>query len=117
MENVFVLFEVTIKKYKMDVYLQLATSLKKELAKAEGCIRSERFSSLVEEGKLLSLSVWESEECVTQWRNLAMHRICQQKGRAIAFADYSITVLAPVRGYTKTDRRNAPEDSNQFLKG
>lgn len=44
-----------------------------------------------------------------------MNRICRQKSRATAFANYSIAVLAPMRGYTMTDRRNALEDSNQFL--
>lgn len=36
---------------------------------AKGFIRSERFSSLNAESKLLSLNVWESEEAVEKWRN------------------------------------------------
>ena len=98
----------------MDDYLQLAASLKEELIKAEGFVRSERFSSLTKEGKLLSLSVWNNEECVEKWRNRALHRMCQQRGREIAFADYSITVLTALRSYTMTDRRNAPEDSHKI---
>lgn len=41
----------------MDDYLKMAGSLKDSLAKAEGFIRSERFSSLAAEGKLLSMSI------------------------------------------------------------
>ncbi|MDO5411644.1 MAG: hypothetical protein Q4F21_14570 [Lachnospiraceae bacterium] len=55
MENVIVLFEVTVKDGKMDDYLKMAASLKDSIAKAEGFIRSERFSSLNVNGKLLSI--------------------------------------------------------------
>ena len=55
MNNIIVLFEVTVKNGKMDDYLKMAGSLKESLASAEGFIRSERFSSLATEGKLLSM--------------------------------------------------------------
>ena len=97
MRSVIVLFEVNVKSGKMQDYLQMAGALKDSLAKAEGFIRAERFSSLAAEGKILSLSVWESEECVSKWRNLAAHRLAQSCGRRNAFADYKITVAAPVR--------------------
>lgn len=57
MRSVIVLFEVNVKSGKMQDYLQMAGALKDSLAKAEGFIRSERFSSLAAEGKILSLSV------------------------------------------------------------
>lgn len=106
--------KVNVKSGKMQDYLQMAGALKDSLAKAEGFIRSERFSSLAAEGKILSLSVWESEECVSKWRNLAAHRLAQSCGRRNAFADYKITVAAPVRTYTMTDRAEAPADSNAY---
>lgn len=114
MNNIIVLFEVTVKNGKMDDYLKMAGSLKKSLASAEGFIRSERFSSLAAEGKLLSMSVWGNEECVSKWRNFAAHRMAQKHGRINDFADYKITVVTPVRTYTMTDREEAPEDSNRF---
>ena len=77
MANVIVLFEVTVKDGKMDDYLRMATSLKENLGNAKGFIRSERFSSLATDGKLLSMSIWENEESVTEWRNLAAHRTAQ----------------------------------------
>ncbi|MEG6523449.1 antibiotic biosynthesis monooxygenase family protein [Desulfotomaculum sp. 1211_IL3151] len=109
---VLVIFEVTIKKDYMDGYLALAANLKNELMKSEGFIRSERFSSLVNEGKLLSLSVWESEEAVSKWRNQAEHRMSQKQGRDSMFESYNITVTSKIRSYSKDDRSEAPEDSN-----
>lgn len=115
MENVIVLFEVTIKDGKMDNYLNMAACLKDSIAKAEGFIRSERFSSLSVNGKLLSMSVWKDEESIEKWRNLTAHRMCQKHGRMNDFADYKITVVTPIRTYTMTERQNAPADSNHFF--
>lgn len=114
MTNVIVLFEVTVKNGKMDDYLRMAASLKESLRKAKGFIRSERFSSLATDGKLLSMSVWENEESVAQWRNLAAHRTAQKHGRIHDFVDYKITVVTPIRTYTMTDRTDAPTDSDKF---
>ncbi len=115
MGNVIVLFEVTIPDEKMENYLKLAASLKDELSKAEGFVCSERFSSLTVKGKLLSMSVWQDEASVERWRNLAAHRMCQKHGRMEDFADYTITVVTPVRTYSMTQRTEAPTDSNRFL--
>lgn len=115
MANVIVLFEVTVKDGKMDDYLKMAASLKESLEKAKGFICSERFSSLATDGKLLSMSVWKNEESVTEWRNLAAHRIAQKHGRTNDFADYKITVVTPIRTYTMTDREKAPADSNRYF--
>lgn len=115
MANVIVLFEVTVKDGKMDDYLRMAASLKESLGKAKGFIRSERFSSLATDGKLLSMSIWENEESVTEWRNLATHRTAQKHGRINDFADYKITVVSPVRTYAMTGREEAPADSNKYF--
>lgn len=115
MDHVIVLFEVTVKEGKMEDYLKMAASLKNELSKAQGFLRSERFSSLAVEGKLLSMSVWQDEASVERWRNLAAHRMCQKHGRMNDFADYTITVVSPKRTYTMTQRQGAPEDSNRFF--
>ena len=115
MEPVIVLFEVTIKSGKIDNYLKMAASLKDSIANSEGFIRSERFSSLSAEGKLLSWSVWKDEESVEKWRNLAAHRMCHKHGRLHDFEDYKITVVTPLRTYTMTERQNAPADSNHFF--
>ena len=112
---VLVLFEATIKEGGMDDYLAAAYRLKKTLVQAKGFLRSERFSSLAEGQKLLSLSVWENEEAVREWRNQQEHRKSQQAGRASIFEHYTITVVSPLRRYTDQRRRAAPADSNQAL--
>lgn len=112
---ILVLFEVTVKKSSMDGYLTLAANLKNELVKSEGFIRSERFSSLVNEGKLLSLSVWENEEAVSKWRNQAEHRMSQRQGHNSMFESYTITVVSQLRRYSNIERLEAPEDSNRFF--
>lgn len=112
---VFVIFEVTIKKNCMGSYLELAAKLKDELVKSEGFIRAERFSSLVNEGKLLSLSVWESEEAVSKWRNQTEHRMSQRQGRDSLFESYTITVTSKIRSYSNTERLEVPEDSQKVF--
>ena len=116
MENVIVLFEVTVKDGKMEDYLNMAAGLKSALSQTDGFIRSERFSSLAAEGKLLSMSVWKDEASVERWRNLAEHRMCQKHGREEDFVDYIITVVTPRRSYSMTRRESAPEDSDLFFK-
>lgn len=114
---VIVLFEAILKNGKMEDYLAQAAGLKSALFEAEGFIRSERFSSLAVEGKLLSMSVWDSEESVAKWRNTMAHRMSQKHGRENDFADYKITVATPIRSYTMTKRQGAPTDSNEFFGG
>ncbi|MDV0446002.1 hypothetical protein MmiAt1_16080 [Methanimicrococcus sp. At1] len=108
---ILVIFEVTIKEGCTDDYLAAAAKLKEKLAEAKGFIRAERFQSLAEERKLLSLSVWENEEAVNEWRNLPEHRQRQQQGHDVLFESYTITIASALRSYTETDRQEAPADS------
>ena len=85
MANVIVLFEVKPAKAGMQKYLDLAAMLKPMLAGFEGFIRAERFSSLNEEGKLLSMNVWTDEAAVERWRNVMQHRMSQKEGREKLF--------------------------------
>lgn len=113
MSKVVVLFEVKPTKEGMQRYLDLAAMLKPMLAGFEGFIRAERFTSITEDGKLLSMNVWESEEAVERWRNVMEHRMSQQEGRDKLFESYRITVCSTLREYTDTDRTEAPSDSNE----
>lgn len=113
--NVYVLFEVTLREGREDDYLARAAALKELLAQEKGFVRSERFSSLAVPRKLLSLSVWESEEAVERWRNVVEHRASQRAGRELDFEDYTITVASPLRCYSISDRAQAPEDSDDAL--
>lgn len=115
-KNVIVLFEVTVRDGKMDDYLARASKLKEHLKDMKGFISAERFSSLANEGKLLSMSVWENEDVIKEWRNFEAHRESQQAGRMDDFIDYKITVVTPIRTYTMASRENAPVDSNDYFK-
>lgn len=108
---ILVIFEVTIKEGCMDSYLAIAGKLKEKLVGAKGFIRAERFSSLVTERKVLSLSVWEDEEAVNEWRNQQEHRQGQHQGRDALFESYTITVASALRSYTDQERQEAPADS------
>lgn len=114
--KIAVLFEVWPKAEGKTEYLQLGAALKRELQRMPGFIGVERFASLNEEGKLLSLSFWESEEAAAQWRNQINHRASQLKGRGSLFESYKISVAAILREYTADDRAQAPQDSNELLK-
>ncbi len=115
MSKIIVLFEVKPTKEGMEKYLELAAMLKPMLSTAEGFISAERFSSLNEEGKLLSMNVWESEEAIEKWRNNLQHRMSQAEGKNKLFESYKITVCKAIREYGDADRENAPSDSNEFL--
>lgn len=116
MQNVFVLFEVELKDGKMQDYLERASLLKDKLKNAEGFIRAERFSSLVKDNKILSMTVWKDEASIEKWRNQENHRSSQSLGRDNDFIDYKITVVRSCRSYGMYDRKDAPIDSNDYFK-
>ncbi len=115
MSKIIVLFEVKPTKQGMDKYLEMAAMLKPMLNGVEGFISAERFQSLNEEGKLLSMNVWDSEEAIEKWRNNLQHRISQSEGKNKLFESYKITVCKAVREYGDADRQSAPVDSNEYL--
>lgn len=106
-----VIFEVLPCSGQRDAYLGAAASLREHLATVDGFISVERFESLTQPGKLLSLSFWRDEAAVRNWRNLSEHRRIQQAGRKHIFEDYRLRVAAVVRDYGMADRAQAPEDS------
>lgn len=115
MGKIVVLFEVKPTKEGRARYMELAGMLKPLLSGLEGFISAERFSSINEEGKLLSLNIWEDEAALMRWRNVVEHRMSQQEGRDKLFESYKITICEVLREYTDVDRAGAPEDSNEFF--
>ena len=109
-----VIFEVKPIQTGKGEYLKLAATLKNELSAFTGLLSIERFQSLVDEGKLLSLSFWKDESSLEKWRNFMAHRLAQQKGKNELFSEYRIRVCAVVRDYTESERAEAPSDSNNF---
>ena len=106
-----VIFEVTPAPGQRGAYLDAAAALKPLLAQIDGFVSIERFESLAEPGKLLSLSFWRDEEAVARWRQQEAHRSTQAAGRDQGFADYRLRVAAVVRDYGMNDRAEAPDDS------
>ena len=108
-----VIFEVYPAKGKVEEYLEIASELKPQLEKIEGFISIERFSSLIEEGKVLSLSFWRDEEAIQEWRQLETHRLAQEKGRGGVFSNYRLRVANVSRDYGMESREEAPIDSKK----
>lgn len=112
-----VIFEVTPHADQKQAYLDAAAALRPRLSSIEGFISIERFESLSQPGKILSLSIWKDEEAVRQWRNLESHRAVQSVGRTSIFADYRLRVAAVIRDYGLHDRDEAPVDSRSVHDG
>jgi len=106
-----VIFEVIPAEGKVQEYLNIAARLKPLLENIDGFISIERFSSLAEEGKLLSLSFWRDEKAIEEWRNIESHRLAQVKGREGVFLDYRLRVANVSRDYGMVDREQVPSDS------
>jgi heme-degrading monooxygenase HmoA len=106
-----VIFEVWPKPERRQEYLDIAAELRRHLETIDGFISVERFESLSEPGKLLSLSFWRDEAAVRAWRQLVAHRAAQSRGRAGIFADYRLRVAGVVRDYGMAERAGAPDDS------
>ena len=103
-----VIFEVWPAKNRYDEYLNIAAELRPKLEKIDGFISIERFASLSEKGKILSLSIWRDEAAVKAWREHSDHRRAQQKGREQVFDDYRLRIAAVVRDYGMFERDEAP---------
>jgi heme-degrading monooxygenase HmoA len=111
-----VVFEVWPASGRKEDYLAIAATLRAELEKIDGFISVERFQSLTDPGKLLSLSFWRDEEAVARWRNEVHHRESQAAGRSGIFAEYRLRIASVVRDYGKSERREAPADSRGYHK-
>lgn len=107
-----VIFELTPRRGAKETYLAIAADLRSELQMIDGFISVERFASLSQPEKLLSLSFWRDEESVARWRCIAEHRDAQLVGRAEIFERYRLRVANIVRDYGMTDRAQAPDPSS-----
>jgi heme-degrading monooxygenase HmoA len=110
-----VIFEAIPAEGGEQEYLEVAAELHKSLEGHIGFISLERFQSLADENKILSLSFWEDEESISAWRNKVEHRQAQKSGRERFFSSYRIRVARVGRDYTSDDRLEAPSDSNADL--
>jgi heme-degrading monooxygenase HmoA len=115
-----VIFEVRVAEGRRQEYLDLAADLRGELVTLDGLLSVERFQSLSDPGKLLSLSLFRDEDLslsffrdedmVRRWRRAIAHRQAQIRGHAGIFADYRLRIAHVMRDYGMTDRSQAPAD-------
>ena len=106
-----VIFEVTPADGRRDAYLGIAATLRPLLDGIDGFLSIERFESLSEPGRILSLSFWRDEEAVKAWRNTGEHRQAQKAGRGGIFQDNRLRIAHVVRDYGMVAREEAPADS------
>ncbi len=106
-----VIFEVRPHDATRQTYLDIAAQLRPLLDSIDGFISIERFQSLSDPQKLLSLSFWRDERAVAQWREAEAHRDAQARGRETIFEEYRLRIAGVVRDYGLSEREQAPPDS------
>jgi heme-degrading monooxygenase HmoA len=109
--GIAVIFEVMPAAGQKQTYLDIAAELRPVLETINGFISIERFQSITNPDKLLSLSFWRDEQAISEWRNLELHRQAQAQGRKGIFKDYRLRIADIVRDYGMFDRSEAPADS------
>lgn len=108
-----VIFEFTPEPGGKEEYFALGAALKSEVEGFDGFLSIERFESVTQPGKFVSLSFWRDEAALTAWRNKREHRAAQARGRHGVFSDYRLRVAAVIRDYGMHERGQAPEDSRR----
>lgn len=108
-----VIFEVKPAEGRKDEYLDIAAKMRPMLDEIEGFISVERFQSLTNPHKVLSLSFFTDEDAIVRWRTLNAHRGAQTKGRSGVFDDYRLRIAGVIRDYGMFDRDQAPTDSKE----
>jgi len=106
---IVVIFEAAPDGRELDRYLGIAADLRPQLDKIDGFISIERFKSLSDPNRVLSLSFWENEAAVAAWRRAPNHRAAQEIGRNEVFTDYRIRVASVLRDYGMDERTQAPQ--------
>ncbi len=111
-----VIFEVQPAAGRASDYFEIAASLKADIENFDGFISIERYESVTQPGRFVSISFWRDEAAVAAWRNVETHRLAQAKGRGGIFADYRIRVASVMRDYSMNSRDEAPIDSRSVHK-
>ena len=112
---IVVIFELEPHAGQSDHYFEWAGALQASLMDVDGFVSIERFESVGQPGRYLSLSFWRDEAAVRQWRSMAAHRAAQVEGRSRIFAHYRLREAEVIRDYGLLDRAQAPDDSVRAL--
>ena len=105
-----VIIEMTPAEGRADEYFSIAKRLKDDVATIDGFISVERFESVTQPGKLVSISFWRDEAALRQWRLHDRHQLAQGAGRGGIFTDYRVRIASVIRDYGLTDRAQAAPD-------
>lgn len=108
-----VIFEVEPAEGRKHEYLDIAAEMRPMLDEIDGFLSVERFQSLADPRRILSLSFFEDEAAIARWRNLSAHRGAQMRGRSGVFDDYRLRIASVIRDYGMFDRDQAPADSRK----
>lgn len=106
-----VIFEVIPHADRKQAYLDMAARMRPLVEEIDGFLSVERFQSLTDSDKLLSISFFRDEAALDQWRALTQHRAAQAAGRSEYFSDYRLRVAHVLRDYGMDARDEAPADS------
>jgi heme-degrading monooxygenase HmoA len=108
-----VIFEFTPAEGRFADYKTLAEGLGEEVRGFDGFLSIERFESITNKGKFVSLSFWRDEDAVRNWRNVQKHREAQARGRGGIFSGYRLRIAQVIRDYELDKREQAPQDSRK----
>lgn len=106
-----VIFEFSAAEGRFPDYKRLAEGLSDEVRRIDGFLSIERFQSISDPARFVSLSFWRDEDAVKRWRNLQKHREAQAQGRLGIFSGYRLRVCQVIRDYSLEERGEAPKDS------
>jgi heme-degrading monooxygenase HmoA len=106
-----VIFEAMPHAEAREDYFRIAAELRPLLNEIDGFLSIERYESVSQPRKLLSLSFWRDEAAVARWREAQAHAAAQGEGRSRIFRDYRLRVARVVRDYGMNDRVEAPAQS------
>ena len=82
-----------------DRYFELAGELRSEIEKQPGFISVQRFEHVQEKGHFVSISTWENEAAIRNWKANLIHQKAQHEGKTSLFRDYRIRVAEVIRDY------------------
>ena len=99
-----VVFEFTLNKGVGDRYFELVGMMREEIQNQPGFISIERFRHLDDEDRVVSISTWESEDAIKEWKANLKHRMAQKEGKKLIFKSYRLRVANVIRDYGMTEK-------------
>ena len=69
------------------------------------------------DGLGITVSYWESEEAIRAWKANSDHKLAQETGKKLWYADYVIRIARVERGYGKGNHRTDQPSMVAILKG